>query len=187
VDYALLFLVAGAIVSLDQACKYLVRANLEPGEIFRPELLISQNIRFVHLHNSGAAIGILPGFGDVFMFLSALISLAVLYYYSRIPHQRWLLRLSMALVLGGAVGNLIDRLHQGYVTDFISLFNIPVLNLADLSVLTGFIILFVDLWRQEQRKKLDQDSDAPGEDSANGEKSGRCLASYTPLEEARSE
>lgn len=186
-DYAFLFLVAGVIVALDQACKYLVRGNLEPGEIYHPELWVSQYVRFVHLHNSGAAIGILPGFGDIFMLLSALISLAVLYYYSRIPHQQWLLRLSMALVLGGAVGNLVDRLYQGYVTDFISLFNFPVFNLADLSVLTGFILLFVDLWRQEQRKKSGQDSAAPGEGSGNEEKSGRHLTSYAPLEDALSE
>jgi signal peptidase II len=151
-DYAFLFIVAGAVVVLDQACKYLVRENLAPGEVFHPELWLSQYIRFVHLHNSGAAIGLLPGFGDIIMILSALISLAVLYYYAHIPHQQWLLRLSMALVLGGAVGNLVDRLNQGYVTDFISLLNIPVFNLADLSVLIGFMLLFIDLWRKEQSR-----------------------------------
>jgi len=185
-DYTFLFLVAGAIIALDQLCKYLVRANLAPGEIYRPELWITQYVRFVHLHNSGAAIGLLPGFGDIFMLLSALISLAVLYYYARIPHQQWLLRLSMALVLGGAVGNLIDRLHQGYVTDFISLLNIPVFNLADLSVLIGFILLFIDLWRKEQRKGLILSSATQDDDLGNEENSGRNLTSFPPLEGARS-
>jgi signal peptidase II len=185
-DYAFLFLVAGAVVVLDQACKVVVRANLAPGEIFHPELWITQYARIVHLHNSGAAIGILPGFGDIFLVLSALISLAVLYFYARIPHQQWLLRLSMALVLGGALGNLIDRLHQGYVTDFISLLNLPVFNLADLSVLAGFMLLFVDLWRKEQSKGPVQAANAQDEDSGGDHQSGRNLASSLPLEETRS-
>ena len=185
-DYAFLFVVAGAVVALDQACKYLVRENLALGEVFHPELWLSQYVRLVHLHNSGAAIGLLPGFGDIFMLLSALISLAVLYYYARIPHQQWLLRLSMALVLGGAVGNLIDRLHQGYVTDFISLLNIPVFNLADLSVLIGFMLLFIDLWRKEQRKGLILSSATQDDDLGNEENSGRNLTSFPPLEGARS-
>ena len=185
-DYVFLFIVAGAVVALDQACKSLVRVNLAPGEIYHPELWLSQYVRLVHLHNSGAAIGLLPGFGDIFMLLSALISLAVLYYYGRIPHQQWLLRLSMALVLGGAVGNLIDRLHQGYVTDFISLLNIPVFNLADLSVLIGFILLFIDLWRKEQKKSLVQNSATQGEDSGDEEKSGQNHTSNKSLEEGRS-
>jgi signal peptidase II len=184
-DYAFLFLVAGAVVVLDQACKVLVRTNLATGEIFHPELWISQYARIVHLHNSGAAIGILPGFGDIFLVLSALISLAVLYFYARIPHQEWLLRLSMALVLGGGLGNLIDRLYQGYVTDFISLLNIPVFNLADLSVLTGFILLFIDLWRKEQRRSTTQAANTRDEDLGRDDPGERNLASTTPLEEIR--
>ncbi|OGO35513.1 MAG: signal peptidase II [Chloroflexi bacterium RBG_16_57_11] len=185
-DYVFLFLVASAIVALDQACKLLVRVNLMQDEIFHPELWVSQYVRFVHLKNSGAAIGLLPGFGDIFMFLSALICVAVLYYYARIPHQQWLLRLSMALVLGGAVGNLVDRMQQGYVTDFISVLNLPVFNLADLSVLTGFILLFFDLWRKEQRKGMTQNAAPKGGESGNEEHSGRNLTSYTSLEDARS-
>jgi signal peptidase II len=185
-DYAFLFLVAGSIVFLDQAGKFLVRSNLAPGEIYRPDLWLSQYIRFVNLHNTGAAIGLLPGYGGVFLLLSALISLAVLYYYARIPHQQWLLRLSMALVLGGALGNLVDRLHQGYVTDFISLLNIPVFNLADLSVLVGFMLLFVDLWRKEHKKGLVQNTANQGGDSSQDKKSGRNHTSSTSLEETRS-
>ena len=185
-DYAFLFIVAGAVVALDQASKSLIRVNLAPGEIYHPELWITQYVRFVHLHNRGAAIGILPGFGNTFMFLSALISLAVLFYYARIPHQQWLLRLSMALILGGGVANLIDRLRQGYVTDFISLLNIPVFNLADLSVLTGFILLFIDLWRKENRKSLIQSSATQDEELGNEENSGRNLTSSPPLEGTRS-
>lgn len=180
-------LIAGAIVVLDQASKYLVRANLALGEVYRPDLWISQFIRFVHLHNRGAAIGMFPSLGNVFMVLAMLVSAAIIYYYPRIPRQDWLVRLSMALFLGGAVGNMIDRLHQGYVTDFISLLDIPVLNIADLSVSSGVVVLFIGLWQQEQRKKHLQDSATQDNDSGNQGKTGRVLSSGEPLEEAQRE
>jgi signal peptidase II len=185
-DYVFLFLVAGLIVVLDQASKALVRNNLLPGEIFHPEWWLSQFVRLVHLKNTGAAIGLLPGFGDIFMFLSALISLAVLIYYARIPHQQWLMRLSLALVLGGAVGNLVDRFQQGYVTDFISVLDIPVFNLADLSVMAGFSLLFIDLWRKERRKGS-QNNPATSNGSAVDETDrGRSHSAQPSLEADRS-
>ena len=179
--------VAGVIVALDQMSKVLIRANLMLGEVYRPELWISQYARFVHLHNRGAAIGILPGLGNVFMVVAMLVSVALIFYYPRIPRQDWLVRLSMALLLGGAIGNMIDRLHQGFVTDFISVLNIPVLNLADLSISTGVIILVIGLWQQEQRKKPTQDSAMPDDDISCEGKTGRNLSLGKPAEEARRE
>jgi signal peptidase II len=186
-DYAFLLLIAGTIVALDQASKYLVQANLAMGEVYRPELWLSQYVRVVHLHNRGAAIGIFPGLGNVFMILAMLVSAGILYYYPRIARQDWLVRLSLALVLGGAVGNMIDRLQQGYVTDFISLLNIPVLNLADISILTGVLILFIGLWRKEQRKKPGQDNATQDHTSSSEEKTGRFLSLEKSLREARRE
>jgi len=180
-------LVAGTIVVLDQASKYLIRANLALGEVYRPELWITQFARFVHLHNRGAAIGMFPGLGNVFMVLALIVSAALIYYYPRIPRQDWLVRLAMALLLGGAVGNMIDRMHQGYVTDFISLLNIPVLNLADLSVSTGVIVLAIGLWQQEQRKKSTQDSTVPDDDSSSTGETGRNMLLGKPLQETRHE
>ena len=186
-DYIPLFLIAGAIVVLDQVSKYLIRANLALGEVYRPELWISQFARFVHLHNSGAAIGIFPSLGNVFMILAMLVSAAFIYYYPRIPRQDRLVRLAIALLLGGAMGNLIDRLHQGYVTDFISLLNIPVINLADLSVSSGVILLMIGLLQQEQRKKHEPDPASQGDDPGDPSEAGRNLTVKTPPKEVRSE
>ena len=142
-DYFSLFLVAGLIVLLDQATKYIIRSNLAVGEIYRPDLWITQFARIVHWQNTGAAFGMFQSLGNVFMILSMVVSAAIIYYYPQVPRQDRLIRLAMALLLGGAVGNLIDRLSQGYVTDFISVSEFPVFNIADASISLGVVVLFL--------------------------------------------
>ena len=152
-SYAVLFLIAGVVVLLDQLTKEWVRLNLQLGEIFRPELWLTQYIRLVHWKNTGAAFGMFQNMNPVFMVLSVLVIAVILYYYPQIPRQDWLVRLSMGLLLGGAIGNLIDRFRQGYVTDFISVGKFPVLNIADASISVGVALLFVGMWLQEKNKK----------------------------------
>jgi signal peptidase II len=182
-NYLPLLLIAGAVICLDQASKYLVRSNLALGEVYQPGLWLSQYARLIHLHNSGAAIGMFPSLGNVFMILAVIISAAILYYYPRLPRHERLIRLSLALLLGGAAGNLIDRLHQGYVTDFISFLNIPVVNIADLSVAAGVVLLCIGLWRQEVRRKPQPDPASPDGRPADG----RDLALQAPPEAFPSE
>jgi signal peptidase II len=152
-SYAILFLIAGIIVLVDQLTKEWVRLHLQLGEVFRPELWLSQYIRIVHWKNTGAAFGMFQNMNPVFMVLSVLVGVVILYYYPQIPRQDWLVRLSMGMLLGGAIGNLIDRFRQGYVTDFISVGRFPVLNIADASISVGVAVLFVGMWLQEKNKK----------------------------------
>jgi signal peptidase II len=186
-DYVSLFLTAGAVVILDQASKALVRANLGLGEVYRPELWLSQFARLVHLHNRGAAIGTSPGMGIFSLVVAILVSAVIIHLYPRIPRQERLVRLSMALLLGGALGNLIDRLHQGYVTDFISLLNIPVLNLADLSISAGVVILFIGLWQQEHRTKRQQLSASKADVQDDKPDDGRILNLQMPSKDSQGE
>ena len=87
--------------------------------------------------------------------------LIITYYFPRIPREEWLIRLAMSLQLGGALGNLIDRLlREGQVTDFISVGNFPVFNVADASISVGTAILFFALWDQERKGKQLLDSTA---------------------------
>jgi signal peptidase II len=152
-SYTVLFLIAGIIVLLDQLTKEWVRINLWLGEVYRPELWLTQYIRIVHWKNTGAAFGMFQDMNPVFMVLSVLVSAVILYYFPQIPHQDWLVRLSMSMLLGGAIGNLVDRFRQGYVTDFISVGKFPVLNIADASISVGVAVLFVGMWLQEKNKK----------------------------------
>jgi signal peptidase II len=148
-DYAGLLLTAGAIATLDQLTKHLVRTNLPMGQVFHPEFWLTQYVRIVNWHNTGMAGGLFQGKNIVFILIAFIIAGVVLYFYPFISRDERLMRLALGLVLGGALGNLIDRLSQGYVTDFFSIGNLPVLNIADASIATGSALLIFALWRQE--------------------------------------
>jgi signal peptidase II len=89
----------------------------------------------------------------VFMVLATLVSLAILYYFPRVPRSEWYLRLALCLQLAGAVGNLIDRIYQGYVTDFVSVGTFAVFNVADASISSGVAVMLVGLWFKERQAK----------------------------------
>jgi signal peptidase II len=152
-DYGILFLVSGAIVFLDQMTKTIVRANLGNYEIYRPDLWLTQYVRFIHIHNTGAAFGLFQRFGGLFTILSFIVGGFILYYFPRIPRTDWVLRLALCLQFAGAVGNLLDRLNYGYVSDFISILNFPVFNLADLSISIGVALLIIVMWVRDRDKK----------------------------------
>ena len=152
-DYAVLFLIAGSIVLLDQWTKYLVRTNVPFGLVFKPEWWISQYIRIVHWSNTGAAFGLFQDLSMVFTVLAFVVAAVIIYYYPRVPREEWLIRLAMAMQMGGALGNLVDRLTRGHVTDFFSVLNFPVFNVADASISIGVVILFFALWQNERKEK----------------------------------
>jgi len=170
-DYLVLFLIAGAIILFDQLTKHIVRSNLTLGEVYRPDLWLSQIARIVHWKNSGAAFGMFQSMNTVITVLSFVVSGVILYYFPQVPREDWLVRLAMGMLLGGAVGNLIDRLSRGYVTDFFSVGPFPVFNIADASISTGVVILFIGMWMQERNKKEIQmhasEEGNPGEDNVS--------------------
>jgi signal peptidase II len=154
IDYATLFVISGLVIFLDQLSKTIVRLQLVIGEIWSPWAWLEPYARIVHWKNTGAAFGMLPSFSDVFRILAFIVAIAILYYYPQIPRNEWPLRLALGLQFGGAVGNLIDRVRVGWVTDFISLGNLPVFNIADLSIFVGTIILVIWVWISERKKEV---------------------------------
>lgn len=163
-DYLFLFLIAGTIVFFDQLTKAWIRQNLELGEIYSPIIWLSDFVRLLHWKNYGAAFGIFQNGSLIFTILAFIVSLVIIYYFPQVPRDQWIIRTAMAMMLGGAVGNLIDRLHQGYVTDFISVSEFPVFNIADASISTGVVVLFIGMWLQD-RKKPEPDSPTDPNDS----------------------
>jgi signal peptidase II len=151
-EYASLLLIAGIVVAIDQGTKALVRANLALEEFWAPWEWLEPYARIVHWKNRGAAFGMLPGFGDIFMVLAIIVALAILYYFPQVPKEDWPLRLAMGLQFGGALGNLIDRLTIGWVTDFISIGSFPVFNVADASISTGVVVLVLGVWIKERQQ-----------------------------------
>ena len=165
IDYSTLLGGAGAVIALDQWSKYLVRVNIPLGSSWMPWDWLAPYARIVHWNNTGAAFGLLPAGGTIFTIVAIIVSLAILYYYPRVPSHQPLLRIALVLQLGGAVGNLIDRLIEGPVTDFISVGRFPVFNLADSSIFIGVLILIFMMVLEERQRRADPEglAEVPGD------------------------
>ncbi len=131
------------VLALDQLTKGLVRGSLAEGG--RRDLLPGV-LAFVHVHNSGVAFGFLGGGGWPVLFVTFAALTLLVGYFVRHP-DRPLLWLPTGLLLGGAFGNLIDRLRQGYVTDFIHFPHWPSFNVADMCITGGVVALLLVLDR----------------------------------------
>jgi signal peptidase II len=164
-DYGFLGLVSVTIVVLDQWSKLWIRSQLDYGEAWAPWVWLLPIARLIHAQNTGAAFGMLQGLNTVFSILAIIVSSVIIYYYPRVPREDWLLRLALALQLGGAVGNLVDRLTEGYVTDFISVGRFPVFNIADASISIGVALLILSMWLKERDQKAH--GNPPGSDQAD--------------------
>jgi signal peptidase II len=143
--YLMLIFIAGSIILLDQWTKDWVRANLSYGESFRPFAQLPY-LRILHWQNTGASFGMFQQAGGIFTLLAIAVALMIVFYFPRIERGDWPLRLAMGLQLGGAVGNLLDRIQHGHVTDFVSISTLPVFNVADTSITLGVIILLLGIW-----------------------------------------
>jgi signal peptidase II len=129
---------AAAVVALDQVTKALVRSDLELGE--RRDLV--PGVDLVNVRNSGIAFGFLADGGALLVVGTALALLALVFFFA--AHTgRPLVWLPTGLLLGGALGNLIDRAAEGSVTDFVKLPHFPAFNVADMAITFGVIALIL--------------------------------------------
>jgi len=132
--------VAALVVLVDQVAKYLVRASLPlPGTSIP---VIGHLVRFTHTRNEGAAFGMLPGNRYIFIGVSVLVVFSICVYLLRWKPERPMIVVALGLVAGGAIGNLIDRVWRGFVTDFIQWpLDFPVFNVADSAIVIGVSML----------------------------------------------
>ena len=163
--YWLLLTISGVIILADQVTKALVRSNIPFGGQWMPLEWLAPYFRFVHWENTGAAFGLFQQGGTIFAILAVIVAVFIVIYYPQIPDDERLMRVSLAMQLGGALGNLIDRIFLGPVTDFISIGIFPVFNIADSSITIGVGLLILALWLNERKEKAAQtsDEDASGE------------------------
>ena len=132
-----LILTIGLVFSLDQITKALVRFRLEEYHSFPTEGFF----RITRIFNEGSAFGLFPG-QTLFLILASFLGIGVLLLvYRHYPVPGLVLRLALGLQLGGASGNLLDRLRTGRVTDFIDVGAWPIFNVADVSIVIGIIIV----------------------------------------------
>lgn len=142
--------IAALVFGLDQATKYWVVQNvpLNGSWSFLPAL--AKIFQFTFVINTGAAFGMFPQLGGIFMVIAIVVIASIIIFYRHLPtHNIWV-RLSLGLQLGGALGNLLDRITRGYVVDFVDIGFWPIFNVADLSIVLGVTLLAYYLWNEEQ-------------------------------------
>ncbi len=153
-------LVAILVVIADQVSKNWIRVNVPPNSYIVPISALEPWFKIVHWNNTGAAFGILQGQGGIFIVIAIVVIVAALVYLRYLPAGTWLIKLCLALQLGGAAGNLIDRIQFGQVTDFVLLtlpvkgrvLQWPAFNVADSSIVVGVILLALLLLREDGRR-----------------------------------
>ena len=141
---------AAAVLVLDQLTKALVRASLERGEAWPDDW----PVRIRYITNTGAAFGILQD-QTAFLMLMTVIGLAAIYLYYRYPpFDHAVVPTAIGMMLGGAIGNLVDRVRLGRVTDFIDFPLWPAFNVADSSITIGVAIIIIGYVFFADRHKL---------------------------------
>jgi signal peptidase II len=148
------------VLLADQATKHLVRVNLAHGQSVELAPWLAPLVQVTFVTNSGAAFGLFPDLGQFFVVIAVIVIVALVWYYLRLSDGHWLVQLALGLQLGGAAGNLVDRLRSsGSVVDFIDLnfwplHNWPVFNLADSSIVVGValltLLMFWEEWQEER-------------------------------------
>lgn len=132
-----LFAIGAALVLTDQLMKLWVRQNLVPNQIMP---IISRFFYLTFTKNTGAAFGSLQNTNNFLVWVTLIAIGLILYLWDNFPRGR-LSDVSLMLILCGTIGNLIDRVFMGYVTDFLDFRVWPVFNLADSMVTVGIIVL----------------------------------------------
>ena len=131
--------ICAVVVGVDQATKAIARARMDPGASIP---VLGDVLRLTYVRNLGASFGMLPGYRPLFITISLCVLVAIAAFVVRRRPQRLWVVAALGLVAGGALGNLIDRLAFGWVTDFIRIpFDFPVFNVADSSITVGVAML----------------------------------------------
>lgn len=143
--------VTAVLIAADQITKALINASIP---LYESTTIIPGMLDLVHVRNEGVAFGLLnsadlPYKAVVTTTLAVLALLGIAFYARQLSRSEWVARLGLACILGGAFGNLIDRVRQGYVLDFVDVYwnswHFWAFNVADASITIGAILVFIDL------------------------------------------
>lgn len=163
----ILVLVAALVLLFDHATKLYVENSLPLNHTWAPFPELDAYFRITHVSNTGAAFGLFPGGSSFFTIMALIVAGVIIIYNYQLPPGNRLLRMALGLQLGGALGNLVDRLRLGHVTDFLDFGPWPVFNMADMAIVAGVIILGY-LMIQEERE-MRQAANAEPEETAGDE------------------
>ena len=148
------YLIALIIIGLDQLTKFLVTKNMDIGE----SIEVIPGFFYITSHrNAGAAFGILQGQMMFFYIVTVVVIIAVIYYMQKYAKESRTYGISLGLILGGAIGNFIDRVLLGEVVDFFDVYiftyNYPIFNIADSALVSGVVLLIIKMTVSEMKEK----------------------------------
>ena len=155
-----LAIVAGLVVAADQITKALILKNLP---LHKSIPVIEGIFNLTHILNPGGAFGLMAGMSVVvrtvvFLFISSLAVGLIFYFYIKTPRGHTFLAVGFALIFGGAIGNLIDRVRFGVVVDFLDFYigkhHWPAFNIADSAIFVGVAIMLIDAFFLSSKRKL---------------------------------
>ncbi|WP_077622088.1 signal peptidase II [Sediminibacillus massiliensis] len=149
----LYYLLSAIIIIIDQISKWLIVQSMEIGE----QITVIEDVLYITSHrNTGAAWGILAGQMWFFYIVTSIVVLFVIYYIRKYAKTSILMGLSLAFILGGAVGNFIDRIFRKEVVDFVDVYigsyDYPIFNVADSALVCGVILVLIATFVDEKKK-----------------------------------
>lgn len=143
-----LLAIAAATLIADQVSKAVVMTNVAPNTMWAPIPSLGHIFTITYTTNTGAAFGLFKAWGTIFIGVAVVVIAAIIVYQRQVPREAWLVRAALGLQLGGAFGNLVDRLRWGHVIDFIDFHFWPVFNLADTAIVVGVALLAFTMLRE---------------------------------------
>ena len=148
------------VIVVDQIVKFIVSAALPLGGVWSPLGGPNPFIQIIHAANTGVAFGLFQNLGPIFILVPLIVSGVILVYARQLHTTQRFMALALGFMLGGALGNVIDRIRVGYVIDF---FDVGIgsfrnaSNVADWCIVLGVILLAIAMWREERQAKLNGD------------------------------
>ncbi len=156
-----LWLVAVLVFGGDQLVKAVVVANLARGESWP----VDGFVRITHVWNTGSAFSLLRDQNGLMTIVSLGATVLLVFYLRSSGIESRLARFGLALALGGAAGNIFDRIRLGHVTDMFDIGRWPIFNTADSAILVGFVLIFWNLWPSGKSDDSEQTDNVEPEDS----------------------
>jgi len=143
----LFYLLAIIILAVDQSLKFIVHRSLFFGQSIP---LIDNFVKLTYVRNTGAAFSLFMGFSPYLIIVGVAAIAAIIYFHFRSTKKDYYLQIALASILGGSLGNLLDRILRGYVIDYIDIGAFPVFNFADIMINTGVLLIVIRLIKEEK-------------------------------------
>ena len=139
------YLLAILITVIDQGLKQIIHITVPLGK----SIPLFWLLKLTYVGNRGAAFSLFSGFSNYLIIISVVVIAVVIYFHHRTPITNRLTQIGLAFILGGSLGNLIDRIFRSYVIDYIDITVWPVFNFADIMINLGVLLVIIRMFKHE--------------------------------------